>query len=249
MASLLLGAPPMASLSFNLSPRLSSSTSQTLGQSLSSSSSSSSSYPSLSLSPLSPPSYPSVYCGRGDKKTAKGKRFNHSFGNARPRNKSKGRGPPRVPVPPAPPKKDKFDDGEVVKIEIDESLMLWVTQLQGPGIGRGLRVTIPIRIAPILPDPKVPVDRLKEIRIQSLGRPRFALLGPHVVGEQRVPLAAALAEVPAHVEGVAVVDDGLPFLEGGERVQALGFHGGYLVDEDEGFFNRPVGGYLGAGAK
>ncbi|KAK3014882.1 hypothetical protein RJ639_008454 [Escallonia herrerae] len=117
MASVLLGAPPMASLSLNLSPPLSSSTSQTLGQSLSTSS-----YPSLSLSPLSPPSFPSVYCGRGDKKTAKGKRFNHSFGNARPRNKSKGRGPPRVPVPPAPPKKDKFDDGEVVKIEIDESL-------------------------------------------------------------------------------------------------------------------------------
>ncbi|KAK2982134.1 hypothetical protein RJ640_016814 [Escallonia rubra] len=56
MASLLLGAPPMASLFLNLSPRLSSSTSQTLGQSLSSSSSS---YPSLSLSSLSPPSFPS----------------------------------------------------------------------------------------------------------------------------------------------------------------------------------------------
>ncbi|WOL08382.1 hypothetical protein Cni_G17135 [Canna indica] len=70
--------------------------------------------------PLGP--FPSIYCGRGDKKTAKGKRFNHSFGNARPRNKNKGRGPPRVPVPPSPPKKDKFDDGEVVKIEIDESL-------------------------------------------------------------------------------------------------------------------------------
>ncbi|PWA38113.1 hypothetical protein CTI12_AA584220 [Artemisia annua] len=65
---------------------------------------------------------PLIYCGRGDKKTAKGKRFNHSFGNARPRNKKKGRGPPRVPVPPAPPRKDKFDDGEVVKIEIDESI-------------------------------------------------------------------------------------------------------------------------------
>ncbi|XP_074569883.1 small ribosomal subunit protein bTHXc-like [Curcuma longa] len=63
-----------------------------------------------------------IYCGRGDKKTARGKRFKHSFGNARPRNKSKGRGPPRTPVPPSPPKKDKFDDGEVVRIEIDESL-------------------------------------------------------------------------------------------------------------------------------
>ncbi|XP_022892063.1 30S ribosomal protein S31, chloroplastic-like [Olea europaea var. sylvestris] len=70
-----------------------------------------------------------VYCGRGDKKTARGKRFNHSFGNARPRNKNKGRGPPRVPVPPALPRKDRYDDGEVVyddgevvKIEIDGSL-------------------------------------------------------------------------------------------------------------------------------
>ncbi|KAI3721118.1 hypothetical protein L2E82_32122 [Cichorium intybus] len=86
----------------------------------------------IPLSPLSPSMYlsssgttsisPLIYCGRGDKKTAKGKRFNHSYGNARPRNKKKGRGPPRVPVPPAPPRKDRFDDGEVVKIEIDESL-------------------------------------------------------------------------------------------------------------------------------
>ncbi|MQM14335.1 hypothetical protein Taro_047264 [Colocasia esculenta] len=63
-----------------------------------------------------------VYCGRGDRKTAKGKRFKHSYGNARPRNKKKGRGPVRVPVPPSPPRKDRFDDGEIVKIEIDESL-------------------------------------------------------------------------------------------------------------------------------
>ncbi|MCL7031948.1 hypothetical protein MKW94_015442 [Papaver nudicaule] len=72
----------------------------------------------------SPVSLPLVYCGRGDKKTAKGKRFNHSFGNARPRNKNKGRGPPRVPVAPStsPPKKDKYDDNEKIKIDIDESL-------------------------------------------------------------------------------------------------------------------------------
>ncbi|KAK2993744.1 hypothetical protein RJ640_018365 [Escallonia rubra] len=51
------------------------------------------------------------------------KSYSHTnLARARPRNKSKGRGPPRVPVPPALPKKDKFDDGEVVKIEIDESL-------------------------------------------------------------------------------------------------------------------------------
>nr|5X8P_x Chain x, protein bTHXc [Spinacia oleracea]5X8R_x Chain x, protein bTHXc [Spinacia oleracea] len=38
--------------------------------------------------------------GRGDRKTAKGKRFNHSFGNARPKNKNKGRGPPKAPIFP-----------------------------------------------------------------------------------------------------------------------------------------------------
>ncbi|KAL4312576.1 hypothetical protein GQ457_01G018350 [Hibiscus cannabinus] len=120
MASLLLGAAsiPIPSPSLNLSSfsRVSSSHSQTLGTSLSVSTS------SLSLSAASSPSIPYVYCGRGDKKTARGKRFNHSFGNARPRNKKKGRGPPRVPVPPSPPRKDKFDDGEKIKIEIDESL-------------------------------------------------------------------------------------------------------------------------------
>lgn len=41
---------------------------------------------------------------------------------ARPRNKKKGRGPPRVPVPSSPPKKDRFEDDEKVTIEIDESL-------------------------------------------------------------------------------------------------------------------------------
>ncbi|GMI81048.1 plastid-specific ribosomal protein 4 [Hibiscus trionum] len=112
MASLLLGAIAISPPSLNLS-RISSSHSQTLGTSLSLSTS------SLSLSA---PSIPYVYCGRGDKKTARGKRFNHSFGNARPRNKKKGRGPPRVAVPPSPPRKDKFDDGEKIKIEIDESL-------------------------------------------------------------------------------------------------------------------------------
>ncbi|KAL8247841.1 hypothetical protein R6Q59_009057 [Mikania micrantha] len=114
MASMALtvASIPMASstLSFSRSPSV---TSVPLSFSLSSMSLSSSE--STPISPL-------IYCGRGDKKTAKGKRFNHSFGNARPRNKKKGRGPQRVPVPPAPPRKDKFDDGEVIKIEIDESL-------------------------------------------------------------------------------------------------------------------------------
>lgn len=43
---------------------------------------------------------------------------------ARPRNKNKGRGPPRVPVAPStsPPKKDKYEDNEKIKIDIDESL-------------------------------------------------------------------------------------------------------------------------------
>ncbi|KAG9138804.1 hypothetical protein Leryth_007434 [Lithospermum erythrorhizon] len=105
MASLLVGALPMA-----LSSSLSFSRTQ-----------------SASATSLPPPSsasstLPTIYCGRGDRKTAKGKRFSHSFGNARPHDKKKGRGPPRVPVPPAPPRKDKYDDGEVIKIEIDESL-------------------------------------------------------------------------------------------------------------------------------
>ncbi|KAL5550308.1 hypothetical protein UlMin_000484 [Ulmus minor] len=116
MASLLLGALPMASQSLPLASRISFSQSQTLTTSLPSSAS------SLLISTATPPSIPLVYCGRGDKKTEKGKRFNHSFGNARPRNKKKGRGPPRVAVPPTPPRKDKFDDGQKIKIEIDESL-------------------------------------------------------------------------------------------------------------------------------
>ncbi|KAG2570332.1 30S ribosomal protein S31, chloroplastic-like [Panicum virgatum] len=64
-----------------------------------------------------------VYCGRGDKKTKRGKRFNHSYGNARPRNKKKGTGPQRLFAPPAPPRKDQFDDGEIIPIEIDEDIL------------------------------------------------------------------------------------------------------------------------------
>ncbi|KAF6136961.1 hypothetical protein GIB67_030725 [Kingdonia uniflora] len=63
-----------------------------------------------------------VYCGRGNRKTAKGKRFNHSFGNARPKSKDKGRRPPRSLVTPFLPRKDKFEDGDIIKIDIDESL-------------------------------------------------------------------------------------------------------------------------------
>ncbi|XP_075484710.1 small ribosomal subunit protein bTHXc [Primulina tabacum] len=116
MASLLLGATPMAAQSFKLSPNLSSSKSETLIHTPL--------FPApTTLCPISASaSFPSIYCGRGDKKTARGKRFKHSFGNARPKDKSKGRGPPRVAAPPLPPRKDKYDDGEVIKIEIDESL-------------------------------------------------------------------------------------------------------------------------------
>ncbi|PON43538.1 30S ribosomal protein [Parasponia andersonii] len=114
MASLLLGALPIAPSS----SRISFSQSETLATSLPSAAA------QVSISAITtPPSFPSVYCGRGDKKTERGKRFNHSYGNARPRNKNKGRGPPRVPVPQAPPKKDKFDNDEKIKIDIDESLL------------------------------------------------------------------------------------------------------------------------------
>ncbi|XP_021895733.1 30S ribosomal protein S31, chloroplastic [Carica papaya] len=118
MASLLLRAPPIFPLTLPLCTyRISSSHSETLGTSLTCSSTPSSLSATSSCSPLF------VYCGRGDKKTAKGKRFNHSFGNARPRDKKKGRGPPRIPVPSSPPKLDRFEDDEKVKIEIDESLL------------------------------------------------------------------------------------------------------------------------------
>ncbi|KAJ1396150.1 30S ribosomal protein [Sesbania bispinosa] len=118
MASLLLASPPPLSIqSHSSSSHLSFSHSQSLCAPLSTS------FASLSASATSSPStIPSVYCGRGDRKTERGKRFNHSFGNARPKDKKKGRGPPRLYAPPAPSKKDKFEDNEVVKIEIDESL-------------------------------------------------------------------------------------------------------------------------------
>lgn len=45
------------------------------------------------------------------------------FVQARPRNKKKGRGPPRVHAPPIPPRRDPYDDGEKVKIEFDDESM------------------------------------------------------------------------------------------------------------------------------
>ncbi|XP_022643272.1 30S ribosomal protein S31, chloroplastic [Vigna radiata var. radiata] len=111
-SSLLLASPsPLSTQLHTSTSHLSFSHSQTLFSPLSTP------FLSLSASPT-----PSVYCGRGDRKTAKGKRFAHSFGNARPKDKKKGRGPPRIYAPPTPSKKDRFEDNEVVKIEIDESL-------------------------------------------------------------------------------------------------------------------------------
>ncbi|KAM6550683.1 hypothetical protein CsatB_000491 [Cannabis sativa] len=118
MASLLLGALPIPSQSL---PLINSRISFSQSESLATSFPSSKAPISLSAITTTPPPVPTVYCGRGDKKTERGKRFNHSFGNARPRNKNKGRGPPRAPVPQAPPKPDKFDNDEKIKIEIDES--------------------------------------------------------------------------------------------------------------------------------
>eukprot|EP00249_Psilotum_nudum_P030625 c43422_g1_i1 orf=236-574(+) len=68
--------------------------------------------------------YPSVVCGRGDKRTAKGKRSRHSFGNARPKSKSKGRGLPPTPFPPSPPKGDSLGDKEFIEVEVDQNLFL-----------------------------------------------------------------------------------------------------------------------------
>ncbi|VFQ77458.1 unnamed protein product [Cuscuta campestris] len=109
---LLAGTVPMAALA----PTLSFSRSTSLAGSPLPIKSSSSSSPSCVTSPA----LPLIYCGRGDKKTEKGKRFNHSFGNARPKDKKKGRGPPRVSMPPSAPKKVPFDLGQVVDIEIDD---------------------------------------------------------------------------------------------------------------------------------
>ncbi|CAJ2655997.1 unnamed protein product [Trifolium pratense] len=121
MASLLLTSSlsPL-SIQFNASSsHLSFSHSQTLHSPFITSS-----FTSLSVSSTSSlsPSTLFVYCGRGDRKTAKGKRFSHSFGNARPRNKNKGKGPPRIYTPPDPTKKEKLEDNEVLKIEINEDL-------------------------------------------------------------------------------------------------------------------------------
>ncbi|CAM6129805.1 unnamed protein product [Calypogeia fissa] len=65
--------------------------------------------------------YPSVRCGRGDKRTAKGKRFKGSFGNARPRKSNKSRGLGITPLPPRPPKQE-IEKDDFIQVDIDESL-------------------------------------------------------------------------------------------------------------------------------
>eukprot|EP00246_Nothoceros_aenigmaticus_P004338 TRINITY_DN15847_c0_g1_i1.p1 TRINITY_DN15847_c0_g1~~TRINITY_DN15847_c0_g1_i1.p1 ORF type:complete len:130 (-),score=21.13 TRINITY_DN15847_c0_g1_i1:434-787(-) len=67
--------------------------------------------------------YPSVVCGRGDKRTAKGKRFRGSFGNSRPKDPRRGRGLAPTPLPARrAPKKEDFPEGEYIHVDIDESL-------------------------------------------------------------------------------------------------------------------------------
>lgn len=57
----------------------------------------------------------------GSKVILKNKRY-LKFYQARPRNKNKGTGPPKIYTPPDPTKKEKLEDKEVMKIEINESL-------------------------------------------------------------------------------------------------------------------------------
>lgn len=64
---------------------------------------------------------PAIVCGRGDKRTAKGKRARGSFGNCRPKDPSKGTGLAITPLPPRP-KKDDSADTEYIHVDIDESL-------------------------------------------------------------------------------------------------------------------------------
>eukprot|EP00850_Spirogloea_muscicola_P017036 SM000142S00550 [mRNA] locus=s142:234189:235152:- [translate_table: standard] len=66
-----------------------------------------------------------VRCGRGDMRTAKGKRTRGSFGNSRPkaRNGRAKLGLPPTPLPPRPPKKDEADSNEYIPVDIDESML------------------------------------------------------------------------------------------------------------------------------
>lgn len=66
-------------------------------------------------------SLPAIVCGRGDRRTAKGKRARGSFGNCRPKDSSKGTGLALTPLPPRP-KKDDSADTEYIHVDIDETL-------------------------------------------------------------------------------------------------------------------------------
>ena len=65
-------------------------------------------------------SLPAIVCGRGDKRTAKGKRARGSFGNSRHKDANKGTGLAVTPLPPRP-KKDT-EDTEYIHVDIDETL-------------------------------------------------------------------------------------------------------------------------------
>lgn len=65
-------------------------------------------------------SLPAIVCGRGDRRTAKGKRARGSFGNCRPKDSSKGTGLAVTPLPPRT--KKEVEDTEFINVEIDESL-------------------------------------------------------------------------------------------------------------------------------
>lgn len=72
-------------------------------------------------SPSSVVSLSAIVCGRGDRRTAKGKRARGSFGNCRPKDSSKGTGLAVTPMPPRP-KKDDSADTEYIHVDIDETL-------------------------------------------------------------------------------------------------------------------------------
>ncbi|CAI5958807.1 unnamed protein product [Closterium sp. NIES-65] len=69
--------------------------------------------------------FPQVYCGRGDKRTAKGKRTRGSFGNCRPKS-SKGKSRLGLPLTPVPAgsgyRKRLEDDTEYIHIDLDEEI-------------------------------------------------------------------------------------------------------------------------------
>lgn len=76
------------------------------------------------------------------------------------------------------------------------------------------------------------------------GLGRFPELDLLVIGEEGVPFTATLVEGTEDFQGVAILDDDLPFLERGESVATVAFDGGNLGDKGEGFLGGPVGSYL-----